>query len=107
MQVTHSPAALQTLLLPQEVPAALGRAVSVQLATPPVHASVPSWQALAGTQESPAAHGAQAPSLHTMPCPQLAPLGALPSSWHSGFPEAQSIAPTWQALPAMGHSSPR
>ena len=42
VQGVHSPAALQTRLLPQVLPVALARPVSMQLAMPPAQVSVPS-----------------------------------------------------------------
>jgi len=45
----HDPEALQTSLVPHDVPAVTARPVSVHVATPPVHAlTVPWWHGLAG-----------------------------------------------------------
>jgi hypothetical protein len=107
-QATHSPVALQTLSAPQPVPAGRFFMASVQVTLPPAQLSVPSWQGLAiGTQASPSAQVPHAPSLQTMPGPQLDPLSALPVSRHSGFPLAHSVMPLRQTVPGTGHSSPR
>src|SRR5688572_25800518 len=108
LQATHSPAALHTFSAPQAVPAGRFFMASLHVTLPPAQLSVPSWQGLViGTQASPLAQAPQAPSLHTMPAPQLEPLSALPVSRHSGLPLAHSTMPLRQTVPGTGHSSPR
>jgi hypothetical protein len=106
MQDTQDPSGAQTRLAPQLSPAGARRFVSMHLDIPPEQSSVPSWQGLAGTQGSPAAHAAQLPSLHTIPAPQEIPAGALPISRHAGVPLVQSMAPTRHGFPDRSQDVP-
>jgi hypothetical protein len=53
VQAVHVPVALQTLLVPQAVPAARLVFLSVQTGDPVAQASVPAWQGFVGAQAAP------------------------------------------------------
>ena len=84
----------QTLLVPQDAPSSRAVTASVQVGVPPVHDSVPLWQALVGTQLVPALQATHAPAEHTLPEPQGVPSSALPDSRHTEVPVAQLIWPS-------------
>lgn len=67
--------------------------------------TVPVLQAFVGWHVDPSAQGEQTPALHTLPVPQLVPLGAeLPVSVHPTTGE-QTLVPVWHAF-AGTHASP-
>ncbi len=53
VQAVHMPVALQTLSVPQAVPAARLVFLSVQTGNPVAQASVPAWQGFVGAQAAP------------------------------------------------------
>src|SRR6185312_4308691 len=96
-QEMHIPA-LQTLLLPQEVPFARFWVVSEQ-AIDGTQVMVPAWQGFEGAQAIPAVQEAQAPLLQTRLVPHEVPLAALPDSVQTGPPVSQVVTPVRQGLP--------
>ncbi len=74
----------QTWFGPQVVPSLDAVVVSTQVGVPCPQSRVPLWQGLPGTQGFPLAHAIQAPSLQTIPLPQLLPLVTLPLATHTG-----------------------
>jgi hypothetical protein len=95
-QSTQVPPGLQTLSVPQGVPATSAVPVSTQTAAPLVQEVLPAWQAFAGVQAVSAAQAPQTPvASQTLPLPQLVP-GAFARvvSVHTGAPEPQAIAPS-------------
>jgi hypothetical protein len=61
LHALQTPELLQTMLVPQLVPAVTGVPVSVQVAPPPPQLSEPVWQGLAGVQDEPAEQATHAP----------------------------------------------
>jgi hypothetical protein len=102
-QSTHVPA-LQTLSVPQGVPAVTGTPVSLHVGVPE-QTSVPLLQAFAGVQLCPSAHATHAPSLQTCPVPHIVPFGMLPMSMQTGEPVLQASVPVRQGL-LTGHVAP-
>jgi hypothetical protein len=89
---------LQTLPGPQVDAEPLGALpVSTHSELPLAQVVVPTLQA-AGWQAMFATHGTQAPSLQTLPLPQVFPLRALPDSMHWDAPVAQEVVPVLQGL---------
>jgi hypothetical protein len=72
---TQLPLLLQTLSVPQLVPAATSVVLSVHTGVPVEHESVPWWQGLVGTQAAPCWQAVHWPSRQTMPVPQELPFG--------------------------------
>lgn len=105
-QATQLPLLLQTLSVPQLVPAATGVVLSVQTGAPVEHESDPWWQALAGTQAAPCWQAPHWPSRQTMPVPQELPFGWLPDSTQTDVPVAQEVVPLRQGLPATVQATP-
>jgi hypothetical protein len=70
------------------------------------HTVFPVWQALLGTQSSPAAQDVHAPPLQTIPAPQSVPFGALPDSTHTGEPVLHAVTPTRQGFPGTEQLAP-
>lgn len=93
-QAMQLPALLQTLPVPQAVPADSAVPVSLHTGAPVEHASVPLWHALDGTQDAPCWQVAHCPSRQTMPAPHEVPFGWLPLSVHTGAPVVQAMIPT-------------
>jgi hypothetical protein len=69
------PLELQTMLVPQLVPAATGVPVSVQVAPPTPHATMPVWQGFAGLHALPLVQVEQTPTTQIMPEPHGVPSG--------------------------------
>jgi hypothetical protein len=108
VQLPQTPVALQTLFVPQLVPAATSVLLSLQTGVPVEQASVPLWQALVVGVHGPFCWQLpHAPLLQTMLVPQEVPFGLLPVSVHTPVPVAQTIAPVrhrfvgLQVLPAV------
>ncbi len=74
-QATQLPLLLQTLSVPQLVPAAASVALSVQTGVPVEQDSDPWWQGFDGTQAAPCWQTPHCPSRQTMPVPQELPFG--------------------------------
>jgi hypothetical protein len=89
---------LQTRLVPQLVPSAWFRLVSVQVGAPVVQVSVPVWHGLVGVHAPPAVQVAQAPLLQTMFVPQVVPFARSPDAMHTGEPVAHDVVPILQTL---------
>jgi hypothetical protein len=108
VQETQLPEALQTLFVPQLVPAATSVVLSLQTGVPVEQESVPWWQAFVGTQAAPSWQVPHVPERHTIPVPHEVPFGWFPDAVQTGAPVVHAIAPTWhgsavseQALPAV------
>ena len=92
VQFPQTPVALQTRLVPHDVPAARFVPVSVHCAVPVEHTSVPAWQGFAGAHVAPAWQETQYPVWHTMFVPQDVPFARSPTSVHNAAPVAQLMA---------------
>jgi hypothetical protein len=106
VQSPHVPAALQTLLVPQDVPAGTFVSASRHCGVPVVHDRVPLWQGLAGVQVAPDSQAAHCPLWHTIPVPQAVPFGWSLASVHTGAPVVQLIAPVRHGLPVTVQGVP-
>lgn len=83
-----------TWLVPQTVPSAIARPVSVQIGLPLSQVRAPSWQRVGGVQDIPVWQATQLPALQTFPLPQAVPLGtAFLVSRQTGWPVLQSTTP--------------
>jgi hypothetical protein len=97
VQLPQTPAALQTLFIPQLVPAATSVLLSLQTGVPVEHESVPVWQAfVAGVQGPFCWQVPHTPLLQTMLVPHEAPFALLPVSVQTAAPVVQTIAPVRQ-----------
>ena len=98
---------LQTWLVPQLVPLATFRVVSVHWGVPVAQDNVPVWHLFVGVQACPSVQLTHRPPLQTWLLPQDLPAAAGPVSTHTGAPLVQSILPTLQgsarsqAMPAL------
>lgn len=106
VQATQLPEALQTLLVPQLVPAATAVVLSLQTGVPVVQESVPWWHGFVGTQEAPSWQTPHAPDRHTIPVPHEVPFGLLPAAVQTATPVVHAIAPSWHGSPVSVHASP-
>lgn len=99
-QATQAFPALQTMLVPQEAPAALLVALSTHTDEPVEHDVVPTLQGSGLVEQvSPAVHAVQVPALQTRLLPQVVPSARdIPLSVHTGAPVAHDRFPRWQAL---------
>jgi hypothetical protein len=98
---------LHTWFVPHTVPFALGVAL-MQTERPVAQSVAPSWQSGSGcvAQDRFAAHGAQAPALHTWSTPQAVPFATLlPVSPQTGVPVEQETIPAWQEFAGV-HAAP-
>jgi hypothetical protein len=94
VQLVHVPA-LQTLLIPHEVPF-ITFPVSAQTEVPVAHDVAPARQA-AGVQVVPAVHETQDPVWQTLFVPHEVPFATFPVSAQTEVPEAHDVAPVRQA----------
>jgi hypothetical protein len=106
VQLTQLPVEPQTLFVPQPVPAATRVPVSLQTGVPVEQASNPLWQGFVGTHAAPSEQELHWPERHTIPAPQVVPLGWSPDSVQMGAPVAQETAPVRQAFPAGEQAAP-
>ncbi len=102
---THIPA-LQTFPLAQPVPSVM-LPVVWQTDAPVMHEVVPVLQVVPdGVQALLAAHGTQAPELHTMSVPHVVPFAIeAPASTQVAAPPVHVIVPVWQAFAGV-HAVP-
>jgi hypothetical protein len=97
VQDTHAPA-LQTMLVPHEVPSALFVRL-VQLRVPELQELVPTWHGLVAlVHEPPDTQAMHWPELHTSLVPHVVPSDTLPVKEHVELPVAQDDIPFWQGL---------
>jgi hypothetical protein len=75
VQSPQAPAALQTRLVPQAVPAGRFVPASMHCGVPVEQDSVPWWQGLLGVHAAPAWQAPHWPAWQTMPAPQVVPFG--------------------------------
>jgi hypothetical protein len=96
----QTPEPLQTLFVPQLLPAVLLLAVSMQVVAPVVQDVVPSLHGLGLPEQAlPAVHAPQTPEpLQTMFVPQLVPAPLLLPSMHVIAPVVQDVVPFLQAV---------
>lgn len=104
MQIPQVPL-LQTMFVPQAVPLARFRAVSVQTIDGE-QVCVPAWQGFGGVQAIPAVHETQAPALHTRFVPHVVPLATFADSVQTGAPVAHDVVPVRQGLPVTAQLAP-
>jgi hypothetical protein len=104
VHATQAPA-LQTLSAPHGVPFARGSPLSEQLMDAP-QTSLPPWQGLSGTQDSPSLHETHAPPLQILSEPHVVPFGAFPASRHTGSPVLHAVEPVRQGLSGMSQADP-
>jgi hypothetical protein len=99
VHATQAPAALQTMLVPQLVPADL-LPPSTHVIAPVEHDVAPFLQMLGFVvQAAPAVHDTQVPEpLHTWFVPQVVPAAVLPPSMHVIAPVEHVVVPTLQAV---------
>lgn len=89
-QAAQDPA-LQTMLVPQDIPLLAAVIMSVHVATPPAHDEmVPAWHAFAGVQGLPTAQAEHTPPEQTIALPHGVPSFALPVSVHTAAPVVQT-----------------
>ena len=100
VQAPQTPEPLQTLFVPQLLPAVLLLAVSMQVVAPVEQDVVPSLHGLGLPEQAlPAVHAPQTPEpLQTMFVPQLVPAPLLPPSMHVIAPVVQDVVPFLQAV---------
>jgi hypothetical protein len=107
----HVPSS-QTMLAPHDVPFGPGRLLSVQMAIPVEHETVPVSQALVGLHVEPAAHAVHAPALqtmlvpHTVPLTACAPVSAHAPVLHVRLPVSHGLAGTHAAPSAQATHAP-
>ena len=108
VQVPHAPDPLQTMFVPQLVPAAL-LLPSIHVIAPVEQEVVPFLHAAFGfvVHALPAVHAPQTPTpLQTMFVPQLVPAALLVPSMQAITPVAQDVAPFLQMLGLLVHAVP-
>ena len=101
----HVPEALQTMFVPQLVPAARFRVVSEQVIVGEQD-WVPAWHGFAGVHASPAVHIMQVPVWQTMFVPHVVPLATLPDALQTGTPVVHAFAPVLQGIPVTAQLEP-
>ncbi len=94
----HTPLALQTMFVPQLVPAARFRLVSEQVMLGE-QVCVPAWHGFVGVHASPAVHDTQLPVWQTMFVPHDVPLATLPDTVQTGAPLVHTFAAVLQGMP--------
>src|SRR5262249_29760430 len=102
-QALHRPLPLQTMSVPQAVPAATLVLASMQ-AIDGAHVSVPLWHLFVGWQDAPAWHVAHVPFCPTLPVPQPVPFGLLSVSVQTGAPVVQTMLPARHGLPVTSQA---
>jgi hypothetical protein len=107
VHATQVPAPLQTMFVPQLVPAAL-LVASMQDIEPVAHDVVPFLQTLGLVLHPfPAVHAPQTPMLQTRFVPHVVPFATFPVSAQTGTPVTHEVAPVlqwfagWQAAPVV------
>ena len=101
----HTPLALQTMFVPQLVPAARFRLVSEQVMLGE-QVCVPAWHGFVGVHASPAVHIMQVPVWQTMFVPHVVPLATLPDALQTGTPVVHAFAPVLQGIPVTAQLEP-
>jgi hypothetical protein len=102
VQLPQTPVALQTLFVPQLVPAATSVLLSLQTGVPVEQESVPVWHGFVVSVQGPFCWQLpHAPLSHTMFVPHEVPFGLLPLSTHVTVPVAQVVRPVRHA-PLVG-----
>ena len=105
-QAAQAPVALQTMSVPQDVPAATFVFVSVHDGAAPEQTSVPVWHLFVGVHAPPIWQVAHVPAWQTMPVPHVVPFGLLSVSVQTGAPVVQTMLPTRQGLPVTSQAMP-
>lgn len=111
-QPTQAPAGLQTLSLPQEVPAGCRAPVVEQAGAPVSQERTPRSHGFSGAHAAPAVHAMQAPAEHTLDAPQAVPSGILPVGRQEVVCPSHAIVPVlhsvlgWHGAPSEGHCTP-
>jgi hypothetical protein len=106
MHPVQLPLALQTMSVPQEVPAATFVFASMQVGADPLQFSVPLWHLLVGWHAAPIWQAVQVPAWQTLPLPQPVPFGLLSVAVQTGAPVVQTMLPTRHGWPVTSHAMP-
>jgi hypothetical protein len=95
---------LHTMFVPQDVPFAMFRVVSVH----PIGLQdcVPAWHGFVGVQAIPALHEVHTPAAHTRLVPHEVPLATLPVSVQTGAPLVHTMAAVRHGLVLIVHAIP-
>jgi hypothetical protein len=105
-QEMQLPLALQTLFVPQLVPAATAVPLSLHTGVPEEQTSAPWWQGFEGTHEAPSWQEVHCPLEQTIPLPHEVPFGCWPLSVQTGVPVVQPIVPLLQGFPLTEQLAP-